>query len=136
MKFLLNKNFSLRKIFFRLPTPNIVVVYERLLRRRRNLTTIRVTCLLTVFGHWLLLALNPLFSELSSSSKVHCLKKVFYHLPLYEVKLPLILVVWAGQGRTLKFEKWGHLFLCPWHSVQRQVVKDFLEAVYVVEWPS
>ena len=25
--------------------------------------------------------------------------------------------MWVWLGRTLKLEKWGHLFLCPWHFV-------------------
>ena len=31
--------------------------------------------------------------------------------------LACVWAVWAGQGRTLKLEKWGHLLLCPWHFV-------------------
>ena len=34
---------------------------------------------------------------------------------MYEVKLPLIQVLWAGRGEPAKLEKWGYLFTCPWH---------------------
>ena len=23
--------------------------------------------------------------------------------------------MWTGQGGTLKREKWGNIFICPWH---------------------
>ena len=45
---------------------------------------------------------------------IHCVLEVFDHLPMYDLKLPYIR---AWQGRTLKLEKWGHLFLCRWHIV-------------------